>query len=691
MKKSLKVFAWLCLAALCLQGCSNAPTTTDLPESEGSSVSVSVSSGKTSSTDPSTPTPSPSTPAPESSSPSENEDDLPPTTEVTLTEAEILDKMKGGWIGQMVGVAWAAPTEFRWAGQLMPRSNMPGWKPATINDAFGQDDLYVEVPFLDTMQRHGYDCNPKLIAQAFRKTTFFMDHANMQARDNLNNGINYPDSGNYLYNYHSDDIDWQIECDFLGMMYPGMVNKAAEHAFELGHIMNYGDGVYGGVFVSAMHAAAFTATSVEDIVKAGIKVIPEGTQFRMLIDDVMASYKAGDSFEKNWAMLEEKWAPNDLCARLQGPSNIDAKLNSGYIMLGLLYGKGDFAETIILSTRCGQDSDCNPSSAASILGNFYGASGLPEAYTKGLDADGTKFATTNYTFNDIVELNYSIMKEAILDNGAKESEGSFVIPKDNKYTPVKFEQWPDGVYVFLNASIAGNVVTFRELTPYHKGENVVSFKIEMGDGQVFYDVIPVNYAYSKAGNYTVKVTVTGDKGSEAVAEKTFKVTGTPVNPTGRTVICYVSMPGGGGSKDIGVIYDGVAPDAKTGKDNLQYDTYKVLDPVKNPDLTAYIGYVYDEDTTVSKVVFTEGGHFGNGGWFKNGTLKIQLLIDGKWTDAGYTSDKDYPVSDKRSDFGDPFETFTFTLDKATQCQGIRLYGLAGGDASFISVSELEIK
>lgn len=680
MKKTLKIFAWLCLAALCLQGCTKTPVTTD--DKGESSVSAPTSSSTAL---------SPSAP---DTTPSESEDDsnVPTTTEVTLTEEEILDKMKGGWIGQMVGVAWAAPTEFRWAGQLMPQSNMPGWKPATINDAFNQDDLYVEVPFLDSMKKYGYDCNPKLISQAFRKTTFFMDHANMQARDNLNSGIQYPDSGHYLYNYHSDDIDWQIECDFLGMMYPGMVNKAAEHAFELGHIMNYGDGVYGGVFVTAMHAAAFTAESVEDIVKAGMKVIPEGTQFRMLIDDVMASYKAGDSFEENWAMLEEKWAPTDLCARLQGPSNIDAKLNSGYIMLGLLYGEGDFAKTIILSTRCGQDSDCNPSSAASILGNFYGASGLPEAYTKGLDADGTKFATTSYTFNDMVELNYTIMKEAILDNGAKETEGGFVIKKDNKYTPVKFEQWPDGVYAFLSVSLSGNAVTFREVTPYSKGEKVASFKIDMGDGTVFTDVIPVNYVYEKAGKYTVKLIVTGEKGTVGETSKELNVRSDYSGDLPeRVALCYVSLPGGGGAKNISVIYDGVVPDAKTGKDSLQYDTYKVLDPVKNPDLTAYVGYMYREELTVSKVVFTEGGHFGNGGWFKNGTLKVQLLIDGKWTDVSYTSDKDYPNSDKRSDFGDPFETFTFTLDKATKCQGVRLHGLAGGDASFISVAELEIK
>ena len=685
MKKTIKFLACLCLAALCMQGCASNPATSDLPSGgESSTVIVGTPSVKDS-------------PASESESEeqkeSPSEDNRPAKEAVTLSEEELLDKMQGGWIGQMVGVAWAAPTEFRYAGQIMPQSGMPNWTPAMINDAFNQDDLYVEVPFLDTMKIRGYNCNPAHIAKSFRNTSFFMDHANMQARENLKNGINYPDSGSYLYNYHSDDIDWQIECDFLGMMYPGMVNEAAERAFELGHIMNYGDGVYGGVFVTAMHAAAFTAESVEEIVKAGISVIPEGTQFRQLVDDVMASYKNGDTFEENWAMLEQKWAPYDLCARLQGPSNIDAKLNSGYIMLGLLYGEGDFAKTIILSTRCGQDSDCNPSSAASILGNFYGASKLPELYTKGLHKDTTKFATTNYTFNDIVELNFSLTKEVMTAYGAtKDDAGNWTFQKDNKYKAVKFEQWPDGVYGYLVVSLSGNTVTFREVTPYSKGEKVAGFKIDMGDGTVFTDVIPVNYAYEKAGKYTVKLIVTGEKGTvgETTATVNVRQDYSGKLPE-RVVLCNVSLPGGGGAKDIGVIFDGVVPTVQNGKDSMQYDTYKVLDPVKNPDMAGYIGYMYREDVTVSKVIFSEGGHFGNGGWFKNGSLKVQVLIDGKWTDVEYSSDKQYPDSDSRAAFGDPYETFTFTLNKAVKCEGVRLYGLSGGDACFFSVSELVVE
>ena len=597
MKNTLKIFAWLCLAALCLQGCASNPAISDAPSSVGPTTSSSSAVSPSG-----TPTPS------ESEDPS-----IPEKSTVTISEAELLDKMEGGWIGQMVGVTWAAPTEFCYAGMLMPQSSMPKWTPNTINNAFGQDDVYVEIPFLDALKISGYDCDPAKVANKFRGTSFWLDHANYQGRENLKNGIKYPDSGSYLYNYHADDIDWQIEADFLGMMYPGMVNEAAKRAFDLGHIMNYGDGVYGGVFVSAMHSAAFTAESLDEIINAGIKSIPEGTQFRALVDDVMASYKAGASFEQNWQMLEEKWAPTDLCPRLQGVSNIDAKLNSGYILLGLLYGEGDFAKTIILSTRCGQDSDCNPSSAASILGNFLGASGIPEVYKSGLDRTKTKFSHTNYNYEQAIKLNFDLTKKALEGLGGSVSDGNWTFEKDNKITPVKFEQWPDGVFAFMNVSVNGSTVRFVEVTPYSKGEKVAKIKIDMGDGQVFDNVIPVLYTYTKAGNYEVKLTVIGEKGTVGETVTKVRISAGGVAPE-FTVVCNAPTPGGGGSKDPAVLYDGVVPTKATGKDNMQFDTYRVLDPVNNPDVPSYIGYIFKNETTVSTVSFTEGGHFGNGGW-----------------------------------------------------------------------------
>ncbi|MCA9433573.1 MAG: hypothetical protein KC940_23840, partial [Candidatus Omnitrophica bacterium] len=79
-------------------------------------------------------------------------------TERQLPVSEYIDKMKGAWIGQMAGVGWGAPTEFRFEGRIVPEDEMPKWTPETVNQ-FEQDDLYVEMTFLRTLELHGLDAS----------------------------------------------------------------------------------------------------------------------------------------------------------------------------------------------------------------------------------------------------------------------------------------------------------------------------------------------------------------------------------------------------------------------------------------------------------------------------------------------------------------------------------------------------
>ena len=45
--------------------------------------------------------------------------------DLRLPVSQYRDKMKAGWIGQMAGVGWGAPTEFRYKGRIIPADEMP--------------------------------------------------------------------------------------------------------------------------------------------------------------------------------------------------------------------------------------------------------------------------------------------------------------------------------------------------------------------------------------------------------------------------------------------------------------------------------------------------------------------------------------------------------------------------------------
>ena len=72
-----------------------------------------------------------------------------------LPVREFRDKMKGAWIGQMIGVGWGAPTEFKTKGEIIPVDKMPPWRPEMVNQ-HNNDDCYVEMTFLRTLELHGF-------------------------------------------------------------------------------------------------------------------------------------------------------------------------------------------------------------------------------------------------------------------------------------------------------------------------------------------------------------------------------------------------------------------------------------------------------------------------------------------------------------------------------------------------------
>lgn len=600
--------------------------------------------------------------------------------ETTLTTEDLYDKILGGWLGQMIGVSWAASTEFKYRGLIMPEKDMPVWNASMINDAFAQDDLYVEIPFIEMLKKHGLDCDVNLIAENFAKSEFELWHANYQARLNLQNGIPYPDCGSPEYNYHADDIDWQIEADFLGMVYPGLVNEAADRSFELGHIMNYGDGVYGGVFVAAMHSAAFTASSIDEIIQAGLDSIPDKTLFKEAMLDVVTAYNSKKSWEDTWQLLENKWAATDKCTECAGTINIDAKLNAAYVLIGMLWGKGDMEETILISTRCGQDSDCNPSTAASILGNFIGASAIDKKFTSAVDLDTTKFKTTNYTLADVIDMSLVLAKDAVSKNGGSVSESTVKIVADKNVSPVPYEQWEGGIgaSVTLNATTGGAV--FVKLATAGS-EKVKKVTYDMGDGFVTSEKL-CRYGYAKPGTYDVTCIVEGEKGTVVTLKS--KVTVDPeLSDIKVTPICSITNPFGSGNKDMHVFCDGVIPSVTDADAWLQYDTYCGGGELES----LWVGLTFDKELSLSKVKFTEGFHFWDGGWFEK-TPSVEVLIDGKWTAVSATVEGGYPEGNDMPSHGSPFETYTFTFDKETKCSGVRLNGKPGGNAHFISVAEI---
>ena len=342
------------------------------------------------------------------------------------------DKMKGGWIGQIAGVCWGAPTEFRWQDKIIPEADMPVWKPEMINQAFGQDDLYVEMTFLRTLEEYGIEASIRQAGIDFANSEYPLWCANNAGRKNLRAGIAPPDSGHPQFNKCPNDIDYQIEADYSGLIAPGMPNVAIELGNKFGQLMNYSDGIYGGQFVGGMYCEAFFEDDIIKVINAGLACIPADCQYAEMVRDMLAWYKENpDDWVATWEKCQKKYREDP---EYQQSSNggIDVKINGAYILMGLLYGKGDLDKTIVIATRCGMDSDCNPSNAGGVLFATLGFEKLPARFTEKLDHK-TNFSFTAYNVDTLIEVCEKLTREFLAREGGrveKDANGDevFVIP-----------------------------------------------------------------------------------------------------------------------------------------------------------------------------------------------------------------------------------------------------------------------
>jgi hypothetical protein len=370
---------------------------------------------------------------------SESKEDIskPITIEsLVISKQELQNKVKGGWAGQTIGVVYGAPVEFKYNGSLIDDNQNIPWNEHYVKYWWDKkpglfDDIYTDLNFVSAFEKYGINANSESIAEHWSNTAYHLAHANQASRYNILNGILPPESGHWKNNPHADDIDFQIEADFIGLMAPGMINKATEIADRVGHVMNSGDGWYGGVYVSALYSSAFIFDNPTKIVENAIKTIPKGTQFYECISDVIRWKKEfPNDWKQTWFELQKKWNNDVGCPKgVFLGFNIEAKINSAYVTIGLLYGDANFSKSVDIAARCGQDADCNPATVGGVLGVMTGYDNIPEFWMKPLqEIENDNFENTDMSLSKAYELSMKHALQVIKEEGGKIDQDILTIP-----------------------------------------------------------------------------------------------------------------------------------------------------------------------------------------------------------------------------------------------------------------------
>ncbi len=145
-----------------------------------------------------------------------------------------------------------------------------------------------------------------------------------------------------------------------------------------------------------------------------------------------------------------------------------------------------------------------------------------------------------------------------------------------------------------------------------------------------------------------------------------------------TPVALVTTPVGSGNTDIGVIADGLFPDAGSTDPQQHYDTFsggsKAID---------WIGYTFAEPRYLSKLLLQQGVQSSGGGWFDS--MDVQARVDGVWQDVAYL----HSLRPYEGDNGVHYDRYTL-LFEGVWADGIRLIGAPGGTDDFVSIGELRV-
>ncbi|RXZ80875.1 ADP-ribosylglycohydrolase family protein [Paenibacillaceae bacterium] len=308
-----------------------------------------------------------------------------------VIQEDYIERTYAGWLGKVIGVRHGANVE-NWSYEKLQRAfgEMTGYVHEFRNFA-ADDDTNGPLFFLRALEdyTHTRDLTPEQIGltwlnyapdgHGFYWWGGYGVSTEHTAYMNMKNGIMAPKSGSIEQNGHAvaEQIGGQIFIDVWGMIAPGQPELAAEYAAKAASVSHDGEGIYGGQFIAAAISAAYTASSVDEIIDAGLAVIPASCEYRRMTDAVRAFHaEHPDNWRDCFLFVKENFGYDKY------PGHCHIIPNSAVIVLSLLYGGGDFSRSINIGNMCGWDTDCNVGNIGAIIGVWVGLNGIGTEWRK---------------------------------------------------------------------------------------------------------------------------------------------------------------------------------------------------------------------------------------------------------------------------------------------------------------------
>jgi hypothetical protein len=361
------------------------------------------------------------------------------TSMLKLSRADYQDKLEGFWLGQSIanwtGLVtemdkiggdgdkgqfytrddWGKPDQPSIWGQGIPSNLSPtiSWVFENSEGQWGSDDdtdieyMYQHLltqhqtteltpqQIRDGWLTHIYSDDNTPFVNAEGKKENFLWVSNQQAHDLMREGMLPPDTGAPENNPHFDMIDAQLTTEIFGLFAPGRPDVALEMAKLPILTTAREDARWAAEFYVIMYSLAGALENVvatsDDILKMAKQArvrLPDASYSAHMFDFVLAQYQAGLPWEATREAIYQRYQVNQkdgyniTSKKLYCNGCFASGINFAASIISLLYGEGDYKNTVKIAVLTGWDSDNPAATWGGMLGFILGKKAIEAQFNR---------------------------------------------------------------------------------------------------------------------------------------------------------------------------------------------------------------------------------------------------------------------------------------------------------------------
>ena len=296
--------------------------------------------------------------------------------------ATYMDKVYGGWIGKCAGGLIGAKQE-----------NNKSLMDYSFDNVFPDkippnDDLDLQILYLnEVLEKQGFSFDTIDLAEAFAKYNMCWANEYRIAIRNVNRKIYPPVSGEYNNDFFKNSMGCPIRSELWGMIGAGNPKLCCKFVEMDGPIDHSVESIEMEKYLAITESLAFFRHDLPMLLREGITYISQNSRVQKAVEKVFEVKEREPDYRK---------AREELVAEFGSSDASYCIMNLCIILTALLYGEGNFNDTMLIAVNCGYDTDCTSATCGSILGILNGKSRLPAEW---LEKVGETFVVGTVNIN----------------------------------------------------------------------------------------------------------------------------------------------------------------------------------------------------------------------------------------------------------------------------------------------------